>query len=309
MIAIIVPFFNAADTLPRLISALKAQLCTEFVALFVDDMSTDDGASIIAASQDSRFIVLNGCHRGPGAARNIGLDKADELRVEYISFVDADDIPHPEMLNEAKNRLESSGADIVHFEWSSSYNGLPNPDSIGRPSIHVWNKLYRRQAITGIRFIDSLFAEDLAFFIETECRNVRRTQVLRPLYTHVLRPGSLWETRDPALMDASLRKVVVYVNNLMCGISNVKLRRQWYGFYLTKLLKQWLRALECSQGDIRCELLHGFDIFLRGLIADGLLNPFRVGGKNFRRCLSLRLKAFTLHRRAHSEWKKQDSIF
>lgn len=294
MIAIIVPFYNAADTLPQLISALKALHHTDFVVLFVDDRSTDDGASVIAEANDSRFIIMRGNHKGPGAARNIGLDKADELKAEYVAFVDADDIPHSEMLSVAKSKLERSGADIVHFEWNSSIGGLSHPDSIGCPSIHVWNKLYRRSAIKGIRFVEANFAEDVAFFIESECRAVKRVGISRALYTHVQRLGSLWKTRDPAMVDESMRKIVCHVNDLMRNVSSSELKRRWYGFWLVKLMKQWLRTLKGDRSTYRRERLIGFRHFLHDLVFAGLLNPFRVGVKNFRRCLVLRIKGALL---------------
>lgn len=244
-IAVIVPFFNAVDTLPQLVGALKAQTSPDFLAFFVDDGSTDGGRAYMdgVSREDWRFKVLAGAHAGPGPARNIGLDEAEKSGVEYVTFVDADDLPLPTMLAEAKEALESSGADIAHYQWSSTVGGTPHKDSTkGTPSIYVWNKLYRRSAIGDIRFIAAKFAEDLAFFLETESRKPRRVAIDRPLYVHFTRPGSLWESRSPEDVATSMRKVIAHLDPVMRA-SDPMLRRRWGGFYLVKLLKTWKKCL------------------------------------------------------------------
>lgn len=244
-IAVIVPFFNASETLPQLVEALKAQSYPNFIALFVDDGSTDSGHAYIdgIATADSRFRVLTGSHAGPGPARNIGLDEAEKSGVEYVTFVDADDLPLSTMLAEAKEALESSGADIAHYQWSSTVGGTPHKDSTkGTPSIYVWNKLYRRSAIGDIRFIAAKFAEDLAFFLETEVKSPKRIAINKPLYVHFTRAGSLWEHRLPEDVTMAMKTAVLHLDPIMRE-SNPMLAKQWMCFYIVKLLKTWKKCL------------------------------------------------------------------
>lgn len=246
-IAVIVPFFNASDTLPQLVEALKAQSYPNFIALFVDDGSTDNGHAYIdgIATADSRFRVLTGSHAGPGPARNIGLDEAEKSGVEYVTFVDADDLPLSTMLAEAKEALESSGADIAHYQWSSTVGGTPHKDSTkGTPSIYVWNKLYRRSAIGDIRFIAAKFAEDLAFFLETEVKSPKRITIDKPLYVHLTRAGSLWETRKAVDVISSIQIVVERIDTIIASdTTNDDFRSNWYSHYLPKLLKMWRKSI------------------------------------------------------------------
>jgi len=267
-VAIIVPFFNAADTLPRLVDALKAQTYADFKALFVNDGSTDGGEAFVEAvsREDARFVLLKGNHGGPGLARNIGLDEADRLGVPYLTFVDADDLPAPDMLSVALGVIESSGVDIVHYQWSEIPGGSAHRDSIGKLSIYVWNKLYRRVAVSGVRFLDAKFAEDMAYFLQTETTNPRRVAVERPLYVHVRRESSLWESRSASDVARAVEKVVDALTPLFSA-PNVapRVRRDWFNRYLPGLLKTWRKALKSLLRESRRAALRDYMRYVAGV--------------------------------------------
>lgn len=89
--SIILPFHNAAETLPATLESLSAQSFTDWDAICVNDRSTDNSAEIVArhATYDSRFSVLDNLGAGPSDARNLA---ARVARGTYLSFCDADDI-------------------------------------------------------------------------------------------------------------------------------------------------------------------------------------------------------------------------
>lgn len=257
-VAVIVPFYNAADTLPRLVYALKAQTHPEFIAYFVDDGSIDGGRAYVdgISGEDSRFMVLNGNHSGPGPARNVGLMQAERLGIGYVTFVDADDIPLSTMLEEGLAAFDGSDVDIVHYQWSTEVGGDAHKDSKnGNPAIYVWNKMYRLSAVAGIRFLDIKFSEDLAFYLETEMRLPRRKGIGHPLYCHVCRAESLWESRSSGDVIYAVRSVIGRLDSVM-RTSHSALRRQWQRFYMVKLLKTWkkvLRRSPCENRDAATE--------------------------------------------------------
>ena len=296
-LAVIVPVYNAADTLPRLLDSLKGQTFRDFTVLFVDDGSTDASAEIIRGEsvRDARFVLLKGRHSGPGPARNVGLDEADRLGVSYVTFVDADDMPAPDMLETAVDAIERSNADIVHYQWSETPGGQPHRDSVGCPSIYVWNKLYRREAIAGIRFVPSHFAEDLAFFLETSLRAPHRLGLATVLYIHTRREGSLWETRNPAEVAHSLRMVISHITARMKNCSNTAVVGSWRSFYLLKLLLQWGRSLKRNLRTVREQAYGDYLLFVDELARNGWLNPLTCGRRGFRRCLKIRLFLVFLH--------------
>lgn len=96
-ISVIIPAYNASDTLRRLIESLQGQSMREFEAIIVNDGSTDGTASIANeyANTDKRFRLINIANGGVSHARNIGIGNAT---AEYCTFIDADDYLLPTAL-------------------------------------------------------------------------------------------------------------------------------------------------------------------------------------------------------------------
>jgi glycosyltransferase involved in cell wall biosynthesis len=94
LISCIVPVFNGECYLREALESIFAQTYRPIEVLLVDDGSTDSTGAV-AASYGSRLRYLWQPNAGPAAARNRGLDAA---RGEFVAFLDADDLWHPEKL-------------------------------------------------------------------------------------------------------------------------------------------------------------------------------------------------------------------
>jgi len=94
LISCIVPVFNGECYLREALESTFAQTYRPIEAIVVDDGSTD-GTEGVAASYGRRLRYLWQPNAGPAAARNRGLDAA---RGEFVAFLDADDLWHPEKL-------------------------------------------------------------------------------------------------------------------------------------------------------------------------------------------------------------------
>ena len=106
--SVILPARDAAATLPRALSALKAQqLNGGFEVLVVDDGSSDSTAAI-AESAGAPVRCIRVARAGPAAARNAGVAAAD---AEFLAFTDADCFPAPGWLDAGVRALGS--ADLV----------------------------------------------------------------------------------------------------------------------------------------------------------------------------------------------------
>ena len=244
-IAAIIPVYNAKDTLARLLESLQSQTLRDFAAIFVDDGSTDGTREMLraASADDARMILVEAKHDGPGAARNAGLDEADRIGAEFITFIDADDFLVPDAFATATSILIESGADIVHYPWAASREEAESAPALKSPSIYVWNKMYRRRAVEGVRFIRSTFSEDLAYYLETNLRNPTRIGSPRALYVHVKRPESLWESRTPETLARSMKAATWHLSQLFAANPTSPDLRDWRDIYLPKLLKIWRSAL------------------------------------------------------------------
>ena len=110
---IILPCYNCADTVEETLISVRNQAFTEFRCFMVDDCSTDETPNILLNFQDidPRFVYLRlPSNQGVSAARNFALTHCSGT---YISFLDSDDIWHPEFLSRGVSLLEE-GVDFVY---------------------------------------------------------------------------------------------------------------------------------------------------------------------------------------------------
>lgn len=94
-----IPAFNAAATLAQTLDSLRAQSCTDWEALVIDDGSTDQTRRIAVrfAAKDTRISLHVNPGKGPSAARNFG---AAHAAGAVLAFCDADDLWEPAKLAE-----------------------------------------------------------------------------------------------------------------------------------------------------------------------------------------------------------------
>ncbi|MDY4810825.1 MAG: glycosyltransferase family 2 protein [Muribaculaceae bacterium] len=97
IITIVVPVYNAQAYLRECLQSIAAQTFGNFRVLIIDDASTDSSCKIAEefCFCDARFELLTIEHGGVSKARNTGIA---HTATKYISFVDADDMLHPQML-------------------------------------------------------------------------------------------------------------------------------------------------------------------------------------------------------------------
>lgn len=90
-ISVVVPVYNAAQTIAATVNSVLAQSFRWFEIVAVDDGSTDGSLNILLelAAQDSRLRVVSKHNGGVSAARNLGVEIA---AAPLIAFLDADDL-------------------------------------------------------------------------------------------------------------------------------------------------------------------------------------------------------------------------
>src|SRR5215469_1771144 len=93
-VSIVIPCYNAARWVGAAVESALRQSYANVEVIVVDDGSTDGSAAIITNKYPSVSLICTP-NRGPGAARNQGLRAAHG---EWIQFLDADDVLHPEKL-------------------------------------------------------------------------------------------------------------------------------------------------------------------------------------------------------------------
>ena len=187
-VSVIIPIYNAKNTLPRCLESLAAQTCKAIEFICVNDGSTDDSPAELEAwaRRDARFRIIHQQNMGYGKAMNHGMHMAQG---KYIGIVEPDDWVDSNMYEDLLALATRTSADIV----KSSYfiekksgckpiskfsritgNEVFSPQDIpeylkGAPSI--WTALYQREWLEkeNIRFSETPGAsfQDLGFCIRT----------------------------------------------------------------------------------------------------------------------------------------------
>ncbi|WP_097161662.1 glycosyltransferase [Enterobacter sp. CC120223-11] len=148
-ISIIIPAFNAQNTIGGLVASLlsESDIGTEVIA--VDDGSTDDTAAILQAIDDERLVVISQNNLGVYAARNAALAVH---RGEWVVFLDADDRIEEGFLRERLKSARANRADVAIFNgWHTDNSGL-----LRRP---VHRKQPYAQALNGHAWIQQCVAQ------------------------------------------------------------------------------------------------------------------------------------------------------
>lgn len=138
-VSVVVPAFNAADTLPIALRSLLAQSWSNLEILVVDDASDDATAEVALAfaDQDDRVRLLRHAdNRGAYAARNTGMHRATG---DYVTVHDSDDWSHPQKIERQMAAL------------------LAHPEA--RAVITNWARVDERLAFTGGWCLDDAFVE------------------------------------------------------------------------------------------------------------------------------------------------------
>lgn len=207
MVSVVVPAYNAADTIAACVAALCRQTYGgPYEVIVVDDGSTDDTAALAARAGAA---VIRRPRGRPAAARNAGSHAA---RGEIVCFTDADCVPRPDWLMQIVAPF--AGADIigckgsyatrqrevvarfVQLEYEDKYDYLRPQATID--FIDTYACAYRRDVLLAEGGFDERFdyLEDQELSFRLAARGHRM----------VFREAAVVEHRHSATLPAYLRK-------------------------------------------------------------------------------------------------------
>lgn len=111
MISVIVPAYNAEDCVEASVKSILNSTFKDFELIIVNDGSTDRTAEICNGFEatDHRVHVIHQMNAGVADARNQGLNASQG---DFITFVDADDLIHPTMLDVLMSAISSGDFDM-----------------------------------------------------------------------------------------------------------------------------------------------------------------------------------------------------
>lgn len=219
LVSIVMPIYNASEGIVSALRAVEKLTYPAYELIIVDDGSSDDTVSHVQAYARTRenIVLLEvGQNRGAAAARNLGLSHA---RGTFVWFVDWDDEWAPEFLDRmvaqtrgreidvvtcaATWRL-SSGRDIGRTDGATVGRTISGEQALGlvlEGTIkgYLWNKLFRCSVLEVNPFPIIATQEDFCGVVSS-LRRARRVSLLPDvMYHHIIREGSLTNSRNPQL--------------------------------------------------------------------------------------------------------------
>src|SRR5262245_27872009 len=108
-VSVIIPNYNRAALVGETIDNMLAQSLPPAEVIVVDDGSVDDSVAVID-SFVNRVKLIRQPNRGPGAARNAGLEIATG---DFIQFMDSDDLASLNKLEDQVALLNRTGASVA----------------------------------------------------------------------------------------------------------------------------------------------------------------------------------------------------
>ena len=128
--SVVIPVYNGASTIQRAIDSVLAQSYAATQIIVVDDASSDDTAELLQKNYGDQIIYIKKIlNSGSSVARNTGMDAATG---DYIAFLDADDIWHPDKLLLLTTILSNQpGIRLFYHQFTrDNITGQPLPENI-----------------------------------------------------------------------------------------------------------------------------------------------------------------------------------
>jgi glycosyltransferase involved in cell wall biosynthesis len=228
---VVVPAYNAAETIAGTIRSVLAQSRPDFELLVVDDASVDGTPDLVRPFlADARVRLLTRpTNGGVSAARNAAIREA---RAPIVAFLDADDLWLPQYLQRMGEALDARpDAALAYTEaWmldsrtgqfhrkTTSVDLQPGPReppveraalvaALLRSNFVFCSAAVRREIFEEIGPFDEtmLAAEDYELWMRLALKGMRMVRVREPLVVYRRAAGSL--SSDPLRLEAHRREV------------------------------------------------------------------------------------------------------
>lgn len=143
--AVIVPAYQAERFVAETLRTIQAQTVTDWECIVVDDGSRDGTARAVeaVAAADPRITLVRRDNGGVASARNLALSKMSAA-VQYVAFVDADDLWCEDALERLTAALEVSPDAVGAYGYAELVDEHGSPLS---PGLHPSRQRDRRRLV------------------------------------------------------------------------------------------------------------------------------------------------------------------
>lgn len=249
LVSVIIPVYNVGEILKESVNSLLLGEYQKIEILIVDDGSDEQTTRMCddIAGKDERIKVIHQQNMGVSGARNTGIDCA---KGDYILFVDADDKAEKQLISTLLDDCKKNGADIAisgYREWyevdkyeevncSKEFSIKEEKEVLkefflsNKIGWNVWAKLYKKDVIGNIRFVEGKKTAEDMFFVYEVLKNAKKIVIHEePLYNYIKQENSaMADTNCEKFFDTFYLINEVYKDNSI----DSELEQEKLSFYL-----------------------------------------------------------------------------
>ena len=226
MVTIGIPVYEAATYVRAALESALAQDYDDLEILVVDDCGRDGSMAVVEDLQRHHprgraiRVLHNEANQGAGRSRNRIIDEA---RGDYLYFLDSDDWIEPATITLLMEAMRQHDAQVVYGSYEKVDTLYHHPTQqyvypptlllqpgelavyafshYGRFQVSVCNCLFRLGFLraTGLRFVDAMFWEDMAFTCGLVTQVSRAVLLPDVTYHYICRANSLSNYQDEAV--------------------------------------------------------------------------------------------------------------
>lgn len=265
--SVIIPCYNAAQTIIRALDSLIYQQYDDWEVICVDDCSSDNTIEVIEryiCDHPGHIVLLkNKQNVGAGESRNTGIKAS---RGDYLCFLDSDDYYDNSFFEVLSKQIDKTDSDIVFYGCRQVLGRVVRnrptivlksiPDFMALEGGSFWGGVWRRSLWSGLNIPAISNAEDIALIPVLISRASVINTIDNLLYYYVYRPDSASSKHIPQVsynfvtsfnytlehLDIELYhepiefhgiKTIIYgatLNGIKSGMKDSEIRRLWTDF-------------------------------------------------------------------------------
>ena len=187
-VSIIMPAYNSEKHISEAVDSVINQSLSDWELIIIDDGSTDYTGKIADeySQNDFRIKVFHQSNKGVSAARNYALER---ITGGYVTFLDSDDVYHPERLKMMVDELSKDPDCDAVFANYQEFRGntridivdsVINSAEVLQEKIvekviqdsrlqFMCNVMMKSEIAKNVRFADLKFAEDYCYIRDCSC--------------------------------------------------------------------------------------------------------------------------------------------
>lgn len=246
-LSVVIPLRNMSGRLNNLFTEIRYLVAEDTQVILVDDGSLDETSNeitdfIFKNKFQDKIVFINAKFGGPGAARNIGKDKATR---NWVCFWDADDKRNLDLMKATMNLTFAADLILTDFQKINTVGNIEVTKHRVFPfATHdllvnggLWRVVFNSKIIKNIDFLNLMIGEDLIFLAKV--LDLSPIILRIPQVTYFYHVGQEAQITNGKFIN---KDALISINVIFGQLEARKIRRnQFIAVVLVKLIKTSLR--------------------------------------------------------------------